>query len=139
VARIDAYWLPLDHPLFHWLREPRRMACRVIEGLWVRLVDVEAALAARSFGDGSVVLELRDELCEWNQGRYRVEAGSVSRTDAAAELALDAAALGSAYLGGFTFAGLALAGRAEELQAGALARADALFGTARQPWCPELF
>ena len=46
VARIDAYWLPLDHPLFHWIREPRRMACHVIEGLWVRLVDVDAALAA---------------------------------------------------------------------------------------------
>src|SRR5206468_697661 len=114
-------------------------ACRVIEGLWVRLVDVEAALAARSFGEGSVVLELRDELCDWNQGRWQVEAGSVSRMTAAAELALDVATLGAAYLGGFTFAGLALAGRVEELELGALARADALFGTARQPWCPELF
>jgi predicted acetyltransferase len=111
----------------------------VIEGLWVRLVDVEAALAARSLGEGSVVLELRDELCEWNQGRWQVEAGSVSRTSAAADLALDTSALGSAYLGGFTFAALALAGRVEELQAGALARADAIFGTTRQPWCPELF
>ena len=54
-------------------------------------------------------------------------------------MALDVAALGSAYLGGFTFAGLALAGRIEELQPGAIARADAIFGTARQPWCPELF
>jgi predicted acetyltransferase len=139
VAQIDAFWLPLDHPLFHWIREPRRLACHVIEGLWIRLVDVEAALAARSFGEGSVVLELRDELCDWNQGRWQVEAGSVSRTTAAAELALDVSALGSAYLGGFTFAGLAAAGRAVELQAGAIARSDALFGTTRQPWCPELF
>ena len=139
VARIDAFWLPLDHPLFHWIREPRRMACHVIEGIWVRLVDVEAALAARSLGEGSIVLELRDELCDWNQARWRVEAGSVSRTTAAADLALDVSALGSAYLGGFTFAGLALAGRVEELTTGAIARADAIFGTARQPWCPELF
>ena len=28
VARIDASWLPLDHPLFLWLREPRRMTSR---------------------------------------------------------------------------------------------------------------
>jgi predicted acetyltransferase len=139
VAQIDAFWLPLDHPLFHWIREPRRLACHVIEGVWVRLVDVEAALAARSFGEGSVVLELRDELCGWNQGRWQIEAGSVSRTTAAAGLALDVSALASAYLGGFTFAGLALAGRVEELEAGAIARADALFRTARQPWCPELF
>ena len=139
VARIDAYWLPLDHPLFHWIREPRRMAFHVFEGLWVRLVDVDAALAARSLGEGSLVLDLRDELCPWNQARWQVEAGSVSRTTAAADLALDVSALGSAYLGGFTFAGLALAGRVEELQPGAIARADAIFGTARQPWCPELF
>jgi len=139
VARIDAFWLPLDHPLFHWIREPRRMACHVIEGLWVRLVDVEAALAARSLGEGSIVLELRDELCAWNEARWQVEAGSVSRTTAAADLALDVSALGSAYLGGLTFAGLALAGRVEELTTGAIARADAIFGTARQPWCPELF
>jgi predicted acetyltransferase len=115
------------------------MACHVIEGLWVRLVDVEAALAARSLDEGSVVLELRDELCDWNQGRWHVEADSVLRTTAAADLALDVSALGSAYLGGFTFAGLALAGRVEELKPGAVARADAIFGTARQPWCPELF
>ena len=139
VARIDAYWLPLDHPLFHWIREPRRLGFHVVEGIWVRLVDVGAALAARSLGDGSLVLELRDELCPWNQARWQVEAGSVSQTTATAELALDVAALASAYLGGFTFTGLALAGRVEELQPGALARADAIFGTARQPWCPELF
>jgi predicted acetyltransferase len=139
VARIDAYWLPLDHPLFHWIREPRRLAFHVFEGLWVRLVDVDAALAARSLGEGSLVLDLRDELCPWNQARWHVEGGSVSRTTAAADLALDVSALGSAYLGGFTFAGLALAGRVEELQPGAIARADAIFGTARQPWCPELF
>ncbi len=139
VARIDAYWLPLDHPLFHWIREPRRLAFHVFEGLWVRLVDVDAALAARSLGEGSLVLDLRDELCPWNQARWHVEAGSVSRTTAAADLALDVSALGSAYLGGLTFAGLALAGRVEELQPGAIARADAIFGTARQPWCPELF
>ncbi len=139
VARIDAYWLPLDHPLFHWIREPRRLAFHVFEGLWVRLVDVDTALAARSLGEGSLVIDLRDELCPWNQARWHVEAGSVSRTTAAADLALDVSALGSAYLGGFTFAGLALAGRVEELQPGTIARADTIFGTARQPWCPELF
>jgi predicted acetyltransferase len=139
VARIDAFWLPLDHPLFHSLREPRRLACNVIEGLWVRLVDVDAALTARGLGEGSIVVEVHDEVCPWNQGRWHVEAGSVSRTTAPADLSLDAAALGSAYLGGFTFAALALARRVEELEPGALARADAIFGTTRQPWCPELF
>jgi hypothetical protein len=48
-------------------------------------------------------------------------------------------ALASAYLGGFTFAALAAAGRVEEGVQGGLARADALFRTARLPWTPENF
>src|SRR6185437_9957463 len=53
VARIEAFWVPLDHPLLLWLREPRRLGFNVVEALWVRLVDVGAALAARSLEEGS--------------------------------------------------------------------------------------
>jgi predicted acetyltransferase len=139
VARIDAYWLPLDHPLFLWMREARRMRFSVMEGLWVRLVDVGAALAARGLRGGEVVLDLRDEFCPWNQARWRVANGSAERTTAPADLALDAAALASTYLGGFTFEQLHWAGRLEELKQGAVERADELFRTGRQPWAPELF
>src|SRR5207248_2447414 len=61
------------------------------------------------------------------------------RTNAEPELRLDVAGLGSAYLGGFTFAELARAGRVEELADGAVARADELFRVDRAPWCPEIF
>ena len=40
--------LPLDHPLFLLLAEPRRMQFAINDGVWVRLLDVEAALAART-------------------------------------------------------------------------------------------
>jgi predicted acetyltransferase len=139
VGRIDAYWLPLDHPLFLWMREARRLRCSVVDSLWVRLVDVGAALAARSLREGEVVLDVRDEVCPWNEGRWQVADGSADRTTAPAQLALDAASLGSAYLGGFTFEQLRWAGRVEELEPGAVERADELFRTARQPWAPELF
>ena len=139
VSRINAYWLPLDHPLFHWIREPRRMRFSVLEGLWIRLVDVGAALAARGLRDGEVVLDVRDELCPWNGARWRVADGKAERTTAPAELRLDVSALGSVYLGGFTFEGLRWAGRVEELKPGAVARADELFRTERLPSCPELF
>jgi predicted acetyltransferase len=139
VARINAYWLPLDHPLFHWIREPRRMGFSVLEGLWVRLVDVGAALSARSLREGDVVLDVRDELCPWNQTRWRVANGSAERTTAPADLQLDVSALGSVYLGGFTFEQLRWAERLEELKPGAVARADELFRAERLPWCPELF
>ena len=139
VARIDAFWLPLDHPLFHWIREPRRMKFSLIEALWVRLVDAGAALAARSYDEGELVLELVDDFCPWNAGRWHVAAGGIERTEAPAGLRLDASALGSVYLGGFTFEQLRWAQRLEELQPGAVARADALFRAERLPWCPELF
>jgi predicted acetyltransferase len=139
VAKISAYWLPLDHPLLLWLREPRRMRYSVAEAVWVRLVDVGAALAARELGEGAVVLDVRDEFCPWNQARWRVAAESVDRTTAEADLRLDVNELGSVYLGGFTFDQLHRAERLEELKEGAVARADELFRTERQPWCPELF
>ncbi len=139
VAQINAYWLPLDHPLFLWLREARRMRFSVIEGLWLRLVDAGAALATRSLRDGEIVLDLRDEFCPWNQARWRVANGSAERTTAPAGLTLDASALASVYLGGFTFEQLRWAGRLEELEPGAVERADELFRTPRQPWAPELF
>jgi predicted acetyltransferase len=139
VASVKARLLPVDHPLFHLLVYPRRMQYRVGDGLWVRLVDVEAALAARSFaGDGAATLELTDELCAWNEGAWTVSAGGVAR-GGEPELRLDVQALASVYLGGFTFAELARALRVEELREGALARADALFATALRPWCPEIF
>jgi predicted acetyltransferase len=139
VARIDAYWLPLDHPLFLWMREARRMRFSVVEALWVRLVVVGAALAARGLRDGEIVLDVRDEFCPWNQARWRVASGTADRTTAPAELALDASVLASTYLGGFTFEQLRWAGRLEELKPGAVERADELFRTPRQPWSPELF
>jgi predicted acetyltransferase len=140
VARIQAWWLPLDHPLFLWLREPRRMRFAVVEALWVRLVDVGAALSARGLrGDGAIVLDVRDEFCPWNQARWRVERGTAARTTAQADLRLDTCELGSVYLGGFTFDELRRAGRLEELKPDAAARADDLFRTDSQPWCPELF
>jgi hypothetical protein len=54
-------------------------------------------------------------------------------------LRCDVTALGSVYLGGFTWAQLRRALRVEELRNGAIARADALFRADRAPWCVEIF
>jgi predicted acetyltransferase len=137
---VRAGLLPLDHELFLLLREPRRLQFDQRDGLWVRLVDVEAALNTRRYKDGApVTLDVADEVCPWNAGVWEVSAAGVSRTRQEPELRLDVSALGSAYLGGFTFGQLARAGRVEELAAAALDRADALFRSDRYPWCPEIF
>jgi predicted acetyltransferase len=139
-ATIDAALLPPDHPLFLLLANPRRARYRMGDGLWIRLVDAGAALAARSYRDADpVVLEVRDAFCDWNERRWKVGEGSAKPTKAKADLRLDADALGSAYLGGVTFAELRNASRVEELTAGAIARADDLFRTDLHPWCPEIF
>ncbi len=140
IARVRAGLLPLDHPLVLLMAEPRRLRLSMRDGLWVRLVDVGAALAARSYATtGSVVIEIADEFCPWNQGRWRVAAGVVERTSDSADLSGDVTALGSAYLGGFTWAQLARSLRVTELRPGAVARADALFCRDVAPWCPEIF
>ncbi len=137
MERVKGWLLPVDHPLFLLLEEPARMRFRVEESIWLRLVDVAAALAARSRAqEEDVVLAVTDRFCPWNEASYRLDG---SATTEAPDLRLDVRDLGAAFLGGFTFAELRRAGRVEELVAGALERTDAAFRTDRAPWCPEIF
>jgi predicted acetyltransferase len=137
---IGVYGIPLDHPLFLLLANPRRARMRTADTLWVRLVDVGAALSGRRYvGEGRVVFEVRDAVCPWNEGRWALENGQAERTEEAAELALDVDVLGSVYLGAVSFAQLQNALRLEELQPGAVERADAMFAWRPLPWCPEIF
>jgi predicted acetyltransferase len=139
-STVNARLLPVDHPLFFLLAEPRRMRFRIGDGLWVRLVNVGRALAERAYAaDGPVVLEVADAFCPWNAGRWGVEPGEARRVRTRPDLRLDVQALASAYLGGFTFAELARAGRVEEVKRGGLESADAMFRVDRRPWCPEIF
>lgn len=140
VAAVKASLLPLDHPLFLLLAEPRRMRFTVADALWVRPVDVGAALSGRGYaGDGEVVFEVVDPFCPWNEGRWRLADGGAEPTDRRADLGLTVNELGSVLLGGFTFRQLARARRIEELRDGAAARADSMFRSDRLPWCPEIF
>jgi predicted acetyltransferase len=144
VARVKSWALPVDHPLLHMLTEPRRLRMRVKDALWLRVVDVEGALAARSYArDGVLTLALSDDLCPWNEDTWRLEASGarvlVARARGAPDLSLRAADLGAVYLGGITFSELAAAGRVGEHRRGAALEATMMFMTERAPWCPEIF
>jgi predicted acetyltransferase len=140
VATITASLAPPDHPLFFLLAQPRRMRYRMGDGLWIRLVDVGAALSGRAYPeDGEIVLDVRDELCPWNARRWRVAGGQAEATDTAPDVSFDVAALGAAYLGGVSFARLAQGGYVEELRPGAIERAEGIFRHGLHPWCPEIF
>src|SRR5207302_4256203 len=72
-SQFQANVLPLDHPLFLLLAEPRRMRFELNDGVWVRLLDLEAAFAARTFAAaGDVVVELTDPFLPENAGRWRI-------------------------------------------------------------------
>jgi len=140
VATVKSYLLPPDHPLFLLLATPRRMRYRMGDGIWVRLVDVGAALSGRSYPhDVSIVFDVADEFCPWNEGRWKLAGGRAERSKDAADLSLPVSSLGSALLGGVSFAALRRAGRVVELKAGAIEQADAIFRWDRHPWCPEIF
>ena len=139
-ATLECSLLPVDHALFTLLASPRRARYRMGDSLWMRLVDIGAALSGRDYvNDGNIVFAVRDAVCPWNEGRWKVEGGAAARTDAAADLALDASELGSAYLGAVSFAQLRDGLRLEELSEGAVQRADAIFEWRPLPWCPEIF
>jgi predicted acetyltransferase len=140
MATVEASLLPPDHPLFLLLATPRRASYRMGDGLWVRVVDLGAALSGRAYaGEGSLVLEVRDPVCPWNEGRWKLEGAEWGRTGEEPDLALDVSALGTAYLGAVSFAQLREALRVEELRDGAVERADALFAWRPLPWCPEIY
>ena len=138
VVRVQGRYDP-GSPLFLMVTDPRSLHLRVSEGLWLRFVDLEAALAGRTYaGHDSVVIEVEDSFCPWYAGRWRV-GQNVERTDDEADLELDTADLASVYLGAFDFNELGGAERVRELKPGALQRATDLFCTPRPPYCPEDF
>lgn len=144
MSRVESRLLPSDTPLVHMLAEPRRLRLGLHDGLWLRVVDVAAALEARSYAvEGSLVFDLSDEFCPWNAGRWRLlatESGStLERVSEEPDIELSAPELGSVYLGGVSFADLLRAGRITERTSGAVARADSLFRTERAPWCAQVF
>ncbi|GGP43072.1 GNAT family N-acetyltransferase [Saccharothrix coeruleofusca] len=133
-----------DDPVVHLLADSRLALRSRADSLWVRLVDVDRALALRRYqSDVDVVLEVSDELCPWNAGTWRmtVKGGEavVRRTSDAPDLAMDVRALGAAYLGGTRLTVLGAAQAVHERSAGALAALSHAFLGDREPHCPEVF
>ena len=137
---------PEREPL-HWaLADRRRLVVTAVrDHLWVRLVDVASALSLRRYAaDGSLVLDVADPFCPWNEGRWLLEggpggascrpAGGQSRPD----LRLDASALGSLFLGAASVAHLAATGRIAA-DVTSVCRAQQMFGAGPDPWCSTEF
>lgn len=144
IDQVTAWHRSVDEPLRHLMLDARALRMRCDDGMWLRLVDVEAALRTRAYGaEGRLVLEVVDGFCRWNTGRLLLEAAAgevhVSPTRRDPDLVLDAAALASLYLGANRTATLRWAGRLEERRPGAAGHADRLFAAEATPWNPTGF
>lgn len=132
VDTVRTGFLAADDPVQLLLTDARRM--RIVEHrdrLWLRLLDVPACLAARTYSaDGEVVLEV-DDPDGHAAGRFELVveggAGTCRPCRRTADLAVSVVDLSAAFLGGVRWSALAVTGLATELAPGAAARADALF------------
>jgi predicted acetyltransferase len=143
-SQVTGWHLRPDEPLLHLLAEPRRLRLTMGDGLWVRLVDVSSALAARRYAASErLTIAVRDAFSPKNEGVYELEGGPDGAECRPAseepQLTLGVADLGAAYLGGTRFRTLERAGRVVEETPGAIARADAMFAWDPPPWSPHTF
>lgn len=152
---VSAHLRPLDEPLELILEDPR--ACRttdVDDETWLRLLDVPAALAARTWGEsGGEPLRIRvhDALFPANDGVHLIGGAHADGTNGAepaqaedgpADLECDVAGLAMAYLGDRRPSELVASGWWTAHDRAAVARADRLFAPPAEtgvPWCGTFF
>jgi predicted acetyltransferase len=147
VGQVIAPSRPVDDPLLAMLADPRRAQPLVSDALWVRLIDLAAAMVQRRYACAvDIVLDVVDPSLPDNAGRWRLTSGGpddgsprCERSTAPADLLVAAQALGAGYLGGASFGQLAAAGYVSELTPGALKRLAAATSWDPRPWCSMMF
>lgn len=145
LAAIEAPLRPIDEPLPLLLADPRAVEVKqVYDALWLRLLDVPAALRSRGWAaETSIVLQVADDGIPENAGTWALETGRdgarCERSDRGPELVLDVRDLAAVYLGATPVSRLVAAGVIEERAPGAAARLDAALHTRLAPWAAEVF
>lgn len=147
---VESGMLPVDDPLLHLLVDVRATVPRLNDNIWVRLLDVPAALAGRRYSAPlDVVLDVTDARLPANARAWRLVTGEraddgtydarVEPSDSAPDLGVDVRELGAAYLGGRSLAALATAGLVVEHRPGVALAAGAAFGWPVAPVCSWVF
>jgi predicted acetyltransferase len=145
IDRVRASERPSDDVLKFALDNQRRYASSGrLDEQWLRLLDVGAALTARTYGAAAaaVTIAVTDELLPGNSGSWRVSAAGAERVSVAAEsadLVTDINGLSAAYLGGTAWHDLLVGGRVCQQRQGAIATADLLFASRPLPRCGSFF
>ncbi|MGW5054076.1 GNAT family N-acetyltransferase [Actinokineospora sp. NPDC004072] len=138
---VRAHMRPTDEALSAAVVDSRTVSIEdVTDDLWVRLVDVPAALGARVYGDADpVVVEVVDPFRPANDGCYRVTPDKAERAEGAAAVSVDVDVLAKLYFGAWMWSALADAGRVRVADPAALGRLDRLFAVDRPAFCGTYF
>lgn len=139
---VEAELLPTDFELPLQVSNPRMIARKLLDGMYIRVLDVPQALEARGYTvDDSLVLAVDDPMGIAG-GNFRLEAspeGAVcAATSDAADIRLDVATLSSLYLGAGGASALHRAGRLDG-DIHAVRRFGAVMSSDIAPSCPEMF
>ena len=145
MTTVEWHNAPLDDPLLAWVDNLRPVVGAVLDQLWVRILDVPAALTARAYGHPSTtVLEVQDALLEANNGRWRLVTGVDGRatcepTTEPPDVVLDVRDLGAVYLGSTELSDLAASGLVATNDPTVLDSLSTALRHRPAAWCPHIF
>ncbi|MDH2429759.1 GNAT family N-acetyltransferase [Sphaerisporangium sp. TRM90804] len=143
-SRVVTHSRPVDDPIVHLLAESRLLTSSWFDELWGRVVDVDRAMPLRAYSAPvDVVIDVKDDFCPWNTGRWRLSAdasGAVcARTTDPADVALPVSVLGAAYFGGRSLGAYEAAGVVREIRPGSLRALSAAMRWEHEPWGGRIF
>ena len=128
---------PVDEPVRRAMHDSRAYeAVQRIDDQWIRILDVDAALTARTYGasSNSVTIGVDDPMFPANTGTWTMSASEAARSDRPADVRVDIGTLSAAYLGAVSWHDLASIG-AVSASNETLARLDTLFAVRPTPFC----
>lgn len=133
----------IDDPLPLAVTDPRAVSVSAVaDETWLRLIDVERALTARTYAesDGPVFVRVTDSQIDSNNDVFEIGIKTTGRASAAtADVTVDVSTLAAAYLGGTRWRHLGAVGRVTTHRDGAVAELDRLFATTEAPFSGTVF
>lgn len=136
---------PADDPLPHLILEPRMLRDTASEGLLARIVDLPASVAARGYDtSATLTVELLDDLCPWNAGRWTLEispdgARALPLGSGEPQLSMTINTFAMLLFGQISATRAARAGRLGVHDARALPAWDLALATRHAPFCADHF
>lgn len=137
VRRWQAGERPVDEPVRRAMHDARAYEAKGrFDDQWVRILDVDAALGARTYtsSDASVTIGVEDPMFAANCGVWEISACGATRVEVPADVHVDIATLSAAYLGAVAWRDLATIG-AVTAPDDVLERLDTLFAVRPTPFC----